>query len=104
VQQVGTATPVWGIKAQGYAAAGYSNAFYYKKVWAGNITVATGDALSFDVWISSDSPEIKASIDIQFSDGSRLKDSTDIKQDAQSIGVNGNNDLGGFANDQWYSR
>jgi hypothetical protein len=92
------------LKLTGYCASGYSGAFVYRKIWNGSVTVATGDALQCTIWISSDSPEIKASVDMIFSDGSKFSASADAGHDGQGFTPAPSNDLSGFANDQWYDR
>ncbi len=92
-----------GIKLTGSATiAGGGNLYSYVKIWQGSYTIQSGDALSYRVWIASTSPEIKSAVDIVFTDGSTLRDSSCIDQ--QGIGAHPNNDLSFFASDQWYTR
>jgi len=83
-----------------------ANALYTKrKIWAGTAyTIATGDIVTFDLWVTSSSPEIKASLDILFSDGSWASDSPTDIQDQWNIYIAPTTDLKGWADDQWFAR
>lgn len=94
------------IKFVGTSSQGYNNNYNYRMIYSdGSTTVATGDALSYDVWIQSDSPQIMAGVDIVFTDGTTFRDSTDAGHDSQGLGPHPNTDLSGLAdNNAWYSR
>lgn len=94
------------IKLIGTASQGYNNNYTYRMIYSdGSTTVATGDSLSYDIWIQSDSPQIMAGVDIVFTDGTTFRDSTDAGNDPQGLGPHPNKDLSGFANtNAWYSR
>lgn len=88
--------------------AAVSNSYSYIKFWTGSITVVSGRYLTYDLWISSSSPEAKIGIDLVFSDGSTLRDNAVSNNgqwfDAQNKGPHPNVDLKGYATDQWYHR
>lgn len=94
------------LKYEALAIQGFNNNYSYRMIYNvnGAYTVVTGDQLTYDVWISSTSPEIKASVDIAFTDGTYFRDDTTAGKDFQSIPAHASNDLNGFANDQWYTR
>lgn len=79
------------------------NTFCYYKIWAGSQSVATGDTLQYSIWIVGTSPEAKIGVDIVFSDGTTMRD-TSTAVDSQNIGPHPNQDLAGLATDQWYAR
>jgi hypothetical protein len=99
----GTIQQANGLKFTGYCASGYSLAYVYRQIWTGSITIANNDYLTFDMWVSSDSPSIKAGVDFICSDGTTLRDSGNTDNQGMSIHPSGA-DLSGLANDQWYSR
>lgn len=81
-----------------------NNLYTYTKVWAGTpYTLVAGDEIYCDVWVDSRSPEIKASIDILFSDGTWMSNDLTF-QDQEIIPMAAVTDLKGWADDQWYSR
>jgi hypothetical protein len=99
------------IKLTGTASTGYGNQYVYFKIWAGSYSIASGDTLQYDVWISSTSPQIEAGVDGICSDGQTLRDFTYTSSgnthklvDQQGFNLHPSSDLSGFANDQWYSR
>lgn len=92
------------IALSGVASSVASNPVCIRQIWTGsmlvnNVGVAT---LFFDVWISSTSPSIVASVDFTCSDGTIF--SNTLLFDVQEISNVLTNDLSGLANDQWYSR
>jgi hypothetical protein len=96
------------IKYSGSAGANLdnNNLYAFRKIWAGSYTLVSGDKILYDQWIDSRSPEIKISLDFQFSDGTWMHDSatyTDF-QDQNVIPLSAATDLKGWADDQWYSR
>jgi hypothetical protein len=96
------ATPAIQFKASATIPSG-GNLFTYYKVWSGSQLVFSGDALVYDMWVSGDSPEIKAGVDLIFSDGSRLAANTSLF-DGQGMPPHPNIDLKGLADNQWYHR
>ena len=84
---------------------GLANAFSYVKIWEGPYTIASGDYLTYDVWIASTSPQQMAAIDLVLSTGTAFRDSQAVVNvDAQGIGPHAKNDLSGLATNQWYNR
>lgn len=88
---------------------GISNSYTYVKFWAGTpINIISGRYLTYDIWISSSSPEAKIGIDLVFSDGTTLRDNAISNNgsyfDAQNKSPHPNTDLKGLAVDQWYHR
>lgn len=84
-----------------------ANAYTYFKIFSsGAINIISGRYLEYDIWIAASSPEIKAGVDIVFTDGTTLRDaSQDYRYyDAQNIPPHPNHDLTGFADGKWYHR
>jgi hypothetical protein len=79
-----------------------TNLFAHFAIWLNSVVIAAGDYLEYDVWVDSRSPFIGGGVDFTCSDGTTLRDSG--ATDQNGIGAHPNNDLGGFANDQWYHR
>ena len=92
------------IKLVGTCAANIgSNLYTYVEIWTGgSVSFASGDYLTYDVWVSSTSPTITGGVDVVCTDGTTLRDSPGLDQN--QIPVHPKTDLSGFANDQWYSR
>ncbi len=100
-------TSYLAIKYTGSVGANLDNndLYSYTKVWAGTAyTLVALDEIYVDTWIDSRSPEIKASIELLFSDGTWSHDATTNYQDQETIKLEPNVDLKGWADDQWYSR
>jgi hypothetical protein len=101
-------TPTATIKLQGTESLTQDgNAYVYVEIFSGgSISIISGRYLVYDVWIDPSSPEIKAGVDIVFTDGTTLRDaSQDYRYyDAQNIKPHPNNDLSGFADGKWYHR
>jgi hypothetical protein len=115
----GTLTNIGGLSGQlvltSYLAIKYSgsaganldnnNLYSYRKIWAGaSYTLVALDEIYVDVWVDSRSPEIKAGLDLLFSDGSWMHDYSTDFQDQEVIPLDPATDLKGWADDQWYSR
>lgn len=84
---------------------GAGNAYVYWQIWAGSQSIASGDTINYDVWISSTSPQIMAAVDIICTDGTTMRDvSSQGVHDQFNIHAHPGSDLNGFANDQWYTR
>lgn len=87
---------------------GISNSYTYVKFWSGSISIISGRYLTYDLWISSSSPEAKIGIDLVFSDGTTLRDNAISNNgtyfDAQNKSPHPATDLKGLAVDQWYHR
>ncbi len=83
---------------------GLNNASATYKIWSGSYTLLSTDtSLRWYTWIDPANPEIKATIDLTFSDGSTLLGSNPFN-DFFQIEPQASADLSGFANGQWYSR
>jgi hypothetical protein len=93
-----------GLLFTGYASSGYTNAYNYRGIWSGSQAISNGQAdyLTYDVWVSSTSPQIMSAVDFGCSDFSALRASGAV--DLQGMSAHSNTDLSGLANDQWYSR
>lgn len=92
-----------GLKFTGYCSSGYSSAYVYRQIWSGSqVITSSTDYIGVDVWGSSDSPEIKFSVEAICSDGTTL--SSTAQPDQQGMSAAPATDLSGLANDQWYSR
>jgi hypothetical protein len=104
------------LKLTASCAAGYNNPYLYWTIWKGSYVIQTGDFLSYNLWINSGSPMIKCAIDLVFSDGTNIRDSsagnTSFYIGGLNVGLPDQNnipchpgtDLNGYANDQWYAR
>jgi hypothetical protein len=100
-------TSYLAIKYSGSAGANLdnNNLYSYRKIWAGSAyTLVALDEIYVDQWVDSRSPEIKAGIDLLFSDGSWMHDYSTDFQDREVIPLDPATDLKGWADDQWYSR
>lgn len=84
---------------------GGGNLYAYEKIWAGNVAIASGYTLQYDVWVASTSPQIQAGVDLIMTDGTAMRDvGGQACVDQQSLKAHPGTDLSGFANDQWYTR
>jgi uncharacterized protein YkuJ len=92
------------LKFVGTAAQGFTNPFHYQKIWGGSLSGLINDALQYEIWISSTSPEIKCGVDLLFSDGSSLRDNDGGNRDWQNLPPHPATDLSGLADDRWYFR
>jgi hypothetical protein len=95
------------IKFVGTASTGYGNNLYtYRMIYSDySTTIASGDAIAYDIWIQSNSPQIMAGVDVVCTDGTTLRDSANAGTDLQGIKAHPNNDLSGLANNNaWYNR
>lgn len=88
--------------------AGISNSYTYVKIWSGSITVVVGRYLTYDLWISSSSPQAQIAIDMVFTDGTTMRDgaisNSGLYFDAQNKSPHPGTDLAGLAVDTWYHR
>jgi hypothetical protein len=98
------------IKYSGSAGANLdgNNLYAYRQIAKLNYTLQAGDLIVFDIWIDSRSPEIKAGIDLTFSDNTWMHMYEDPAgpdfRDQFIINADPKTDLKGWADDQWYSR
>lgn len=81
----------------------------YATIWTGSITVTSNMTFSITVWVPSTNKDIVATIDMVFSDSSRmntLSPSIYDQNNYASYTLLGNtiNDLSIYAKDQWYQR
>lgn len=82
-----------------------SNPYLYVKFFTfSGRTVASGDTLNYDLWISMTSPEIKGGLDLAFTDGTILHNVSPSPLDQRQLWCQAGVVLNGLANDQWYSR
>jgi hypothetical protein len=84
-----------------------NNAYVYWQIWAGSYVIASGDALTYKVWINKNCPEIRAAMDFTCTDGSSLSHfmtGGHFLSDQNGIDALPATDLKGFADDQWYYR
>lgn len=98
-----TSTPAikfTGLAEQGISG-GSSTVFVNRKIWSGSISMLTTDVLAYDIWISSSSPEIKASCMVGYSDGTYMDA---LGFDLEALLPGADTDLSGYARDQWYQR
>lgn len=93
---------VTALKLEGTASSSLTDCYTYRKIWSGLQTVAAGDTLRYDMWISSTSPEFKAGVSLICTDGSNF--GSTAAGDQFNISAAPTSDLSGFANDQWFSR
>lgn len=88
---------------------GVGGAYANLGLWGGSYSIATGDTLKYTIWISSTSPSITASIDgVCNADGTTIGNyapsfSHQVR-DQNGLWASPQQDLTGYANDQWYSR
>jgi hypothetical protein len=95
------------IKFVGTASSGYGNNLYtYRMIYSDySTTIGNQDAIYYEIWIQSNSPQIMAGVDVVCTDGTTLRDSVNGGTDGQGIKAHPSNDLSGFANNNaWYSR
>src|SRR6266550_1806832 len=102
-----SATSAMKIQATQSVAA-VTNSYTYMQFWTGSITVVSGRYFTYDIWISSSSPEAKIAVDLIFTDGSSVRDNAISNNgqyfDSQNKGPHPGVDLSGLAVDQWYHR
>src|SRR5882757_9433717 len=102
-----SATSTMKIQATQSVAA-ITNSYTYVQFWTGSISVISGRYFTYDLWISSSSPEAKIAVDLIFTDGSSVRDNATSNNgqwfDAQNKSPHPATDLGGLAVDQWYHR
>jgi hypothetical protein len=98
--------PVPAIKFVGISSQGYNNNYTYRMIYSdGSNSISSTDTLFYDIWIQSDSPEIKAGVDVVCTDGTTWRDNASGNTDGQGIPPHPNTDLSGYANtNAWYSR
>jgi hypothetical protein len=83
------------------------NAYTYIKIFSsGSISIIAGRYLSYDIWIDAASPEIRAGVDIIFTDGATLRDlaQTYLYYDNHNLRPHPSQNLSGFADGKWYHR
>nr|BBH90134.1 hypothetical protein KTC_48850 [Thermosporothrix sp. COM3]BBH90199.1 hypothetical protein KTC_49500 [Thermosporothrix sp. COM3]BBH90264.1 hypothetical protein KTC_50150 [Thermosporothrix sp. COM3] len=81
------------------------NTYLYVKIYNGGYTIQANDFLQYEVWVSSTSPEIKASVDITLTDGTSLRDIHNFySNDINDLDPHPSTDLKGWADDKWYER
>lgn len=99
-------TPAQAIKLTGTMnVAGLSNTVATYKIWSGSYTLGSVDELEYYVWIDPSSPEIKASIDLFFTDGTSLSSlQTNGNADENGLLPGPTTDLSGYADGNWYYR
>jgi hypothetical protein len=84
-----------------------SNAYTYIKIFSsGSISIIASRYLAYDIWIDASSPDMRAGVDIIFTDGSTLRGLTQTYpfHDLQNLLPHPSQNLDGFANDKWYHR
>jgi len=79
-----------------------SNAYLYTMIATPSLVLATGDYLSYDIFISSTSPVICGGIDVIATDGTAARDVTLVDQ--YGVNMHPNTDLSNYAKDTWYHR
>jgi hypothetical protein len=85
------------------------NGYVYVTIYddGGLITIITGRYLEYNIWISSSSPDIRAGVEIVFTDGTTMRDTSlpDYRYyDNQHIRSHPGEDQSGFADGQWRAR
>lgn len=68
--------------------------------WSGSKALGTNDTLSYDIWVSSTSPAITATVGLAFTDGTV----TTLIKDQNGLAIDSSTDLSAYAKDQWYTR
>jgi len=84
-----------------------SNAYTYIKIFSsGSISIISARYLAYDIWIDASSPDMRAGVDIIFTDGSTLRDAVQTYpfHDLQNLLPHPSQNLDGFADDRWYHR
>lgn len=105
-----TPQPTKALHLSGYASVpNATDLYHYRKIWSGNyvIHVQDGveyDALLYDIWISSTCPDIKAGIDLGFSDGTWLRTQANPGTDQFGLSPSPATDLTNRAVNKWYRR
>lgn len=98
----GTVPTVPALMFTGTASALVSNPTASYTIWTGSIAANSNDTFTFTVWISSTSPQISASLDLYYSDGTAYLGLFTF--DPEDMSTDPTTDLSGLANDQWYTR
>jgi hypothetical protein len=93
-------TTVSGIKTTAYLPFTNGAASLNLQIWSGSQALGTNDTFNFDIFIVGTSPQITASLQIIFSDGTVA--SSLVDQNALSIAAT--TDLSIYAKDMWYTR
>lgn len=96
-------TPLTALRLRGTASSSITDCFTYRKIWAGSITINSGDQLFYNVWIDSTSPESKSGVQIYCSDGTTFNNISTVA-DQYNIFATPQSDLSLFAQDQWMDR
>lgn len=93
---------IWGTAVE---SAG-NNLYNVYMFWSGSQSVASGDYLEYEVWVSSDSPEIKVGLDLIATDGYSMvmNGNGALPLDQYQLPAKPVQDLNGWANDTWYYR
>lgn len=96
IKMTGTASKSVGILG--------GNAYCYWTIWQTDspLTVNAGDKLEFLVWMPSTSAALIGGLDLTFTDGSGLRDTH--QPDQYGIDCHPGTTLGGWADDQWFTR
>lgn len=99
-------TPRQAIKLTGTVnVAGLSSAIATYKIWSGSYTVGSNDRLEYYVWIDPNSPQIMASVDLFFTDGTSVSSlQTNANIDGAGLLPGPTTDLSGYAKGTWYYR
>ncbi len=80
---------------------GKGNFHVYHRISEKSVKVKEGDKFRYDIFLPSDQPELKGGIDIQFTDGSTLRDSGIVDQN--KLSAHGDSALD-QAKARWYTR
>jgi DNA-binding beta-propeller fold protein YncE len=81
---------------------GTGNSFWYRDISHPSYIVVSGDVLEYDIYFPASSTNKTGGVDIEFSDGSNLRDSGAVDQNGVSVHPSTN--LSSRAVDQWYHR
>jgi hypothetical protein len=103
-----TLTSHIAIRAAAYCNGYQGNNYCYQEIWAGDYVIASGDFLTYSIWIASTSPSTTISIDGRCSDGNTLADFQPSfphqVRDQNGLWSSPLQDLSGYAKDMWYTR
>ncbi len=96
-------SPTSAVKVTGKAVAATVDIYSYIKIWAGSVTVATGDYFTYELWVDSRSPVICGGVDWVCSDGSSSRKLAAINSwsGTEQFMVHPKTDLKGYADDRW---
>jgi hypothetical protein len=81
-----------------------TNSYFYNDIWNGNVAIASGDKLEYEIAIDPKSNAFRIGVDGATSDGKNIRDNLPARTDQNGVGVHPSEDLSGYAKGKWYKR